>query len=167
MTAGTRGRAQAMVRSTVVAASLLAGLLGPCDARAQTLAPAPAATVVVSPEAVRLTEIETLQEREQQFRRSRRGFAYATLGSGMVLTAGVAVALRFACWGFCDEHSANAGTRAATGLMVVGMAATVVSALAVAAYSGSVRSVRRRRLALSVTPTASLRSVGALLDFAW
>lgn len=157
-----------MMRGVLVAASLLAALSGPTDdARAQIPAPQPAPAVDLSPEAVRLAELETLREREQQSMRARRGFAYATLGGGVVLTVGVAMVLRHACWVLCDERTGSAVERAAAGLMVVGLTTTVVSSLAVAVYGGSGRQVRRRMVELSVTPTASLRSVGARLDFAW
>ena len=159
------------MRTGVLAFALWLAALGAADgAQAQTDAPTSAETdtpaVDVSPTSVRLTELETLRQRERRHMATRRGFAYGVLGGGVVLTVGVAVAVRHTCFIYCDRRP-TPRERAGVGLVVIGLTTAVVSALAVAAYTGSVRAVRRRMFELSVTPTASLRSVGAQLDLAW
>jgi hypothetical protein len=159
------------MRTGALASALLLGALPTPDrARAQTDTPASVEPdtppVDVSPTSVRLAELETLRQRERGHMATRRRFAYGVLGGGVVLTVGVAVALRHICVIYCDGRP-TPGERAGAGLVVVGLTTVVVSALAVAAYTGSVRAARRRMFELSVTPTASLRSVGAQLDLAW
>lgn len=141
-----------------------AGAQAQTDARTSVESDTPA--VNVSPESMRLLELETLRQREQRHMATRRGFAYGVLGGGVVLTVGAAVMVRHLCVTYCDGRP-TPGERAGVGLVLIGLSTTVVSALAVAAYTGSVRAVRRRMFELSVTPTASLRSVGAQLDLAW
>lgn len=160
-----------LMRTGVLASALWLAALGAADgAQAQTDAPTSAETdtpaVDVSPTSVRLAELETLRQRERRHMATRRGFAYGVLGGGVVLTVGVAVAVRHICVIYCDGRP-TPGERAGVALVLIGLTTVVVSALAVAAYTGSVRAVRRRMFELSVTPTASLRSVGAQLDLAW